>query len=130
MNVCRGTKRDGSRCTVSVEPPNGYCWWHDPANGEQRSRAASRGGRRTGKGRASVELRRLQGRFEDLADAVLCEGNPLDPRVAAVACQLLQGARACIRDGLAAKEQEELIERLEALESALAARKQGYGYGA
>jgi hypothetical protein len=30
-----------------------------------------------------------------------------------------RGARACVRDGLAAREQEELIERLEALEEAL-----------
>jgi hypothetical protein len=37
----------------------------------------------------------------------------------AVAGQLLSGARACVRDGLAAREQEELIARLEGLEAAL-----------
>jgi hypothetical protein len=41
--------------------------------------------------------------------------------VGAVAGQLLNGARACVRDGLAAREQEELIGRLEALEEALEA---------
>jgi hypothetical protein len=36
--------------------------------------------------------------------------------VGAVVVTLLQGARACIRDSLAAREQEELIERLGTLE--------------
>ena len=42
----------------------------------------------------------------------------------AVAGQLLNGARACVRDGLAAREQEELVERLEELETLVAARKE------
>src|SRR5215203_3478014 len=50
---------------------------------------------------------------------------------AAIAGQLLGGARACIRDGMAAKEQEELIERLEALEQAEEQRMQERrGFGA
>jgi hypothetical protein len=28
----RGVKRDGSQCTITVNPPQTYCWWHDPAN--------------------------------------------------------------------------------------------------
>jgi hypothetical protein len=47
----------------------------------------------------------------------------------AVAGQLLNGARACVRDGLSAREQEELIERMEQLEEALQAQK-GNQYGA
>ena len=39
--------------------------------------------------------------------------------VGAVAGQLLNGARACVRDGMVAREQEELTERLEALEEVL-----------
>ena len=45
----------------------------------------------------------------------------------AVAGQLLNGARACVRDGLAAREQEELIERLEALEGTLEDKQGRYG---
>jgi hypothetical protein len=45
-----------------------------------------------------------------------------------VAGQLLNGARACVRDGLAAREQEELVERLEMLEEAL--ERKGTRYGA
>ena len=117
MNRCLGTKRDNSPCTVSVESPQTYCWWHDPANADKRKQAASKGGKRGGRGRPSVELARLQGRFEELADKVLA--GEVERGVGAVAGQLLNGARACMRDALAAREQEELIERLEALEGAL-----------
>ena len=48
----------------------------------------------------------------------MLEGE-IERGVGAVAGQLLNGARACIRDSLAAREQEELIERLERLEQAL-----------
>src|SRR5215203_3738909 len=64
MHRCPGTKRDGSRCTVIVEPTQTHCWWHDPANADERKRAASKGGKRGGRGRPSVELVRLQARFE------------------------------------------------------------------
>ena len=128
MNRCPGNKRDGSRCTVTVEPPQTYCWWHDPANAEERRRAASRGGKRAGRGRPVSELARLQGRFEDLANKVL--SGEVERARAAVACQLLNGARACVRDGLTAREQEELMERLEALEGALEQRKGGNRWGA
>jgi hypothetical protein len=44
--------------------------------------------------------------------------------------QLLNGARACVRDGLAAREQEELVARLEALEEALERNSESRRYGA
>jgi len=59
----------------------------------------------------------LQARFEELAEAVL--GGEVERGVGAVVGQLLNGARACVRDGLAAREQEELVARLETLEEAL-----------
>ena len=45
MPQCSGIKRNGSRCTATVEPPQTYCWWHDPANEAARKRAAAKGGR-------------------------------------------------------------------------------------
>jgi hypothetical protein len=42
MPKCAGLKRDGRQCTGSVEPPQRYCWWHDPANAEKRRRSASK----------------------------------------------------------------------------------------
>jgi hypothetical protein len=68
----------------------------------------------------------LQARFEALADMVL-EGE-IERAAGSVAGQLLNGARACIRDALTAREQEELIERLEALEAALEAEKEERRY--
>ena len=68
-------------------------------------------------GRPSAELARLQRRFEELAEAVLA--GEVERGVGAVAGQLLNGARACVRDALAAREAEELEARLEQLEEAL-----------
>jgi hypothetical protein len=97
-----------------------WCINHDPDKAEVRRRRASKGGRRGGRGRPSVELARLQARFEDLAEKVLV--GEVERGVGAVAGQLLNGARACVRDALAAREQEELVARLEALEEALEAK--------
>jgi len=64
-----------------------------------------------------VELARLQRRFEELAAAVL--SGEIERGVGAVVGQLLNGARACVRDSLAAREQEELVARLQSLEEQL-----------
>jgi hypothetical protein len=97
-----------------------WCINHDPDQAEVRRRRASKGGKRGGRGRPSVELARLQGRFEELADKVL--SGEVDRGVGAVVGQLLNGARACVRDGLAAREQEELVARLEELEQHIETR--------
>jgi len=74
-----------------------------------------------------VELARLQARFEELAEKVL--SGDVERGVGAVVGQLLNGARACVRDGLAAREQEELVARLEALEEGLEANANKSGGG-
>jgi hypothetical protein len=61
-----------------------------------------------------VELHRLKSRFEELADQVL--SGEIERADGAVAGQLLNGARACIRDALDVLPQEQLIERVEQLE--------------
>jgi hypothetical protein len=94
-----------------------WCISHHPDQAEARRRRGSKGGKRGGRGRPTTELSRLASRFEELADKVL--SGEVERGVGAVAGQLLNGARACVRDGLAAREQEELIERLEMLEEAL-----------
>jgi hypothetical protein len=73
-------------------------------------------------------LARLQGRFEELADSVL--SGRVERADGAVAGQLLNGARACVRDGLTAREQEELVGRLEELEERMQTRKEGGRWGA
>jgi hypothetical protein len=131
MSVRSGIRADGSRCKAQAMRNSAFCIGHDPDQAEARRRRASKGGKRGGRGRPSVELARLQARFEDLAEKVL--SGEIERGVGAVAGQLLNGARACVRDALAAREQEELVARLEGLEEALE-RRQGrealWGLGA
>jgi predicted RNA-binding Zn ribbon-like protein len=127
MNRCLGTKRDNSPCTVTVEPPQTYCWWHDPANADKRKRAAARGGKRAGRGRPQAELANVKQRLSDLADDVLT--GEVDRGVAAVTSQIFNTYIRAVSVELKAREQLELIERLEALEGALEQQKGGR-YGA
>jgi hypothetical protein len=110
---CSGTKRDGSPCTATVEPPQRFCWWHDPANADKRRRAASKAGR----SKPNRELAGTKARLSDLADDVL-EGRQ-DKGVAAVASQILNVYLRAVSVELKVQEQRELIERLEALEEQL-----------
>ena len=125
MALCSGIKADGGRCKAQAMRNSAFCIGHDPDRVEARRRRASKGGKRGGRGRPSSELRRLQERFEELAERVL--SGEVERGVGAVAGQLLNGARACIRDGLTAREQEELVERLEELEQVLEQRSNRYG---
>ena len=123
MSLCNGIKADGGRCRAQAMRNSEWCIGHDPDKAEARRSRAPKGGKRGGRGRPSSELARLQRRFEDLADKVL--DGEVDRAAGAVAGQLLNGARACVRDGLTAREQEELVERMEELETALQARRTG-----
>jgi hypothetical protein len=127
MARCSGIRADGGRCRAQAIRSSEYCVNHHPDYEDARRRRNSKGGKRGGRGRPVSELARLQGRFEELADKVLSE--EVERGVGAVAGQLLNGARACIRDALAAREQEELVGRLEELERLLEApeRKPGGG---
>ena len=128
MNRCLGTKRDNSPCTVTVEPPQTYCWWHDPANADRRKQAASKGGKRGGRGRPIAELGSLRDENADIRRRLL-EGELL-PNVAAVAVQSINTDIRAVGATLKAREQEELTERLDALEEALEQRKGERRYGA
>ena len=121
MNRCLGTKRDNSPCTVTVEPPQTYCWWHDPANADKRKRAAARGGKRAGRGRPIAELAALRDENGNIRRRLL-EGE-LQPGVAAVAVQSLNCDIRAVSATLKAKEVEEIEARLEEVEEILRARK-------
>jgi|SRR5215208_7024718 hypothetical protein len=125
MTLCAGIKADGGRCGAQAMRNSQWCINHDPDKAEARRRRASKGGKRGGRGRPSAELARLQARFEDLAENVL--SGEVERGVGAVVGQLLNSARACVRDALAAREQEELVARLEALEEALERNNSGGG---
>jgi hypothetical protein len=121
---CAGTKRDNSLCTATVEPPQEYCWWHDPANADKRRRAASK----AGKAKPNRELASIKRRLSDLADDVLA--GEVEKGVAAVASQVLNVYLRAVSVELKVTEQLELIERLESLEEGLEQQKGGRRYGA
>ncbi len=127
MSSCSGVRADGGRCRAQAMRKSEWCVGHDPDKAEARHRRASKGGKRGGRGRPSSELNRLRERFEALADDVLT--GRIERADGSVAGQLLSGARACVRDGLAAREQEELVARLEALEQGLEQHPQGRNGG-
>src|SRR5215213_2121481 len=128
MARCSGIRADGGRCGAQAIRSTEFCVNHHPDYADARRRRNSKGGKRGGRGRPTSELARLGARFEELADKVL-EGE-VERGIGAVVGQLLNGARACVRDGLAAREQEELISRMESLEQEIEASRGTRGYGA
>jgi hypothetical protein len=84
MNRCRGTRRNGERCTQTVEPPNAYCWHHAPERAEERRRAASR----AGKSRPSTEVRTIKEEIKGVISGV--KAGEIDRNDAAV---MIQGYR-------------------------------------
>jgi hypothetical protein len=111
MPQCAGYKRDGSRCTATVELPQEYCWWHDPANADQRSRAASKAGR----SRPNREILGIKQLCKDLTTRVLA--GDLLPGPAAVANQLQNTILRAIEQERKNRELEEVLERIERLEN-------------
>ena len=124
MSRCLGTKRSGQQCTVTVESPNTYCWWHDPANAEQRRRAASRGG----KSKPNRELQDIKQRLSELAESVLT--GCVDRANAAVAGQLYNTVIRAVGVELKVREQQDVLKRIEELEVLLEQQKGGRRHGA
>jgi hypothetical protein len=122
MALCLGTKRNGERCTATVEPPQAFCWWHDDANAEQRRRAASRGGR----GKPSREIRDLKKELEDLAKDVLT--GEVDKGTGAVVNQIMHTRLRAVELERKIREQDELERRIEVMAEALEKQKGGGGY--
>jgi hypothetical protein len=125
MAKCSGITRSGTACKGTPIDGSQWCYVHHPDHAEERRRHGARGGKRGGRGRPTAELTRLQRRFEELADKVL--SGEVERAAGAVAGQLLNGARACVRDGLTAREQEELEARIAALEADTAAKGERWG---
>jgi hypothetical protein len=101
---------------VAIDGP-GLCYAHHPDHAEDRRRAARKGGQRGGRGRPIAELDALRDENADIRRRLL-EGE-LAPNVAAVAVQSINTDIRAVGAALKAREQEELTERLEALEGQL-----------
>jgi hypothetical protein len=96
-----------------------HCYQHDPNRAEERKRNASRAAR----SKPSRELANIKERLADLAEDVL-EGRQ-EKGVAAVASQVLNVYLRAVSIELKAREQLEIIERLEALEASSSGASRG-----
>lgn len=99
MTKCTAITRGGSRCKGIAVDSSGYCHAHHPDRAEQRKRAASRGGRRGGRGRPQSELALLKSEVREVVEAV--RSGELDKGVGAVVFQgygvLLRAAEVELR---------------------------------
>ena len=121
MARCAGITAVGSRCKAEAMPREEWCWNHHPDHEQARRRRASKGGKRGGRGRPVTELGALRDENADIRRR-LPDGE-LAPNVAAVAVQSINTDIRAVGAALKAREQEELVERMDALEAVLEQRK-------
>jgi hypothetical protein len=122
MASCAFIKPDGTRCSAGTGAGSQWCYNHDPARAEERHRNARKGGKKAGRGRPVSELGALRVENGTLRARML--KGELEPRVVAVAVQSINTDIRAIEATLKARAQEELVLRLEDLESAEERRKQ------
>src|SRR5215204_165835 len=120
MALCSGIRADGGRCGAQAIRSSEYCVNHHPDYEAARRRRNSKGGKRGGRGRPIAELGNLRDENAAIRRRLL-EGE-LAPNVAAVAVQSINTDIRAVGAALKAREQEDLIERLEALEEQLESR--------
>jgi len=111
MPRCAGTKQDGSPCERIVSASQRFCFAHDPAQAERRSRNASKAAR----SKPSRELATVKERLRKLAEDVLA--GEVEQEAAAVASRILGVYLRAVEQERKVREQEEVLERIEALEA-------------
>lgn len=110
MAQCAATKRDGSPCTLQALRSSDLCWAHDPKNAARRRRGQSRGG----KSKPLQEIKDLKKQLEDLAQGV--RDHEVGSGVATIVNQIINTRARLIELERKIREQDELLERIEALE--------------
>ena len=128
MVRCSGITQAGTACKGIPIDGSQWCYAHHPDRANERRLHGSKGGKRGGRGRPITELGALRDENADIRRRLL-EGELL-PNVAAVAVQSINTDIRAVGATLKAREQEELTERLEAIEEALEQRKGERRYGA
>ncbi len=123
MAKCSGITRTGTACKGTPMDGSQWCYVHHPDHAEERRRHGAKGGKRGGRGRPQAELSDVKRRLSDLVNDVL--ESRTDREDAAVAGQLLNTYIRAVGVELKAREQLELVERLDALEEGLQGRKAG-----
>lgn len=132
MARCKATRKDGDPCRAEAQSGRDYCFFHDPAKGEERHEAKVKGGK-TGK-LATLEpsaVKPWRGQAGDVtvlktvtpAELVdlLCHTID-DVRTGAIAPQVANSIGYLAGAIVKIHEQQALGERLAAIEDALKAR--------
>lgn len=122
MAKCAAIMQSGTACKGIPIDDSGYCYVHHPDHTEERRRHGSKGGKRGGRGRPLVEISDIKRRLAALAEGVL-EGK-INRADAAVVSQIFNVHLRAVSVELKAREQEELVGRLEELEEALERRRE------
>jgi hypothetical protein len=130
LSRCSATTRAGEPCRGVAIGSSAWCPAHHPEYADARRRRASKGGKRGGRGRPSVEHATLKERLTTLADDVLA--GEVDRVDAAVAGQLLNKVIRAIGMEMRVREVEELARKVEEKRDLVeAGRSQGQrSYGA
>jgi hypothetical protein len=128
MTKCSGITQAGTACKGVPIEGSQWCYVHHPDHAEERRRHGSKGGRRGGRGRPLAELGSLRDENAEIRRRLL-EGE-LPPNVAAVAVQSINTDIRAVGATLKAREEEELTQRLEELETLLEQQKGERRYGA
>ncbi len=114
MAKCSGITQVGTACRGIPIDGSQWCYAHHPDRINERRRHGSKGGKRGGRGRPIAELGTLRDENADIRRRLL-EGELL-PNVAAVAVQSINTDIRAVGAALKAREQKELISRIEELE--------------
>jgi hypothetical protein len=125
---CSGITQAGSACKGIPIDGSQWCYAHHPDRANERRRHGSKGGKRGGRGRPIAELGALRDENAEIRRRLLV--GELLPNVAAVAVQSINTDIRAVGTVMKAREQEELVERLEGLEEALEQWKGERRYGA
>ncbi len=128
MSQCAGITAAGQRCKGQAISKSQWCFSHHPDYEDARKQRASRGGRRGGRGRPQAELSDIKDRLRAMVEDV--RNGTMDRADAAVCGQLYNTLIRAVGVELKAREQTELIERFEELETMLERQNRGRGYGA
>jgi hypothetical protein len=109
--VCGGFTRAGEPCNARAAPGRKWCFNHDPDRRDERRRNASR----AGKTKPNAELKELRELLKDLTAQVL--SGEVRSSVGAVVCQITHARIKLVEIERRLREEEELAERIAALEA-------------
>lgn len=130
MATCRATRKDGERCRAEAQSGRDYCFFHDPAKGEERHDSKVAGGK-AGKPATLATVkpwRGVAGEVDVLKSVTPVELVDLlcntidDVRVGAIDPKVANAVGYLAGVIVKIQEQEALVERLSAIEEALKAR--------